>query len=376
MGVRGFGEVHLERIAALQAEGRVELVGVVAPSGLPEGLKVAWFDDLGPALEALRPDVVSIASPMHSHAELATRAVLGGAHVLLEKPPVTSLADFEALLNTAAANQRVVQVGFQSLGSDGIGRLRELVTGDELGGPVQVGARGLWVRDRAYYERSAWAGRRRHQGRRVADGVVTNQLPHAVVTALAALGARHLEDVAGVELELYRANPIEADDTAFVRVELADGSTLCAALTVCAEQEEGATVELRGSRGRASYHYEDDELELVVDGRSSRERFARTDLLANLLDHLEHGADLLVPLEATGAFMAVLEATQSAPDPVPLEDGVSFVGEGDERRAVVADVADWVDRALQSQLGFRELGAPWARCGVTARWVPPQRRGR
>ena len=373
VGVRGYGETHLEQVAQLQQAGRVELAGVVAPSGPPEGVTAAWYPSLAEALAAQQPDVVSIATPMHTHAELATEAVLAGAHVLLEKPPVTSLAEFEALLNTAAANQRVVQVGFQSLGSQGIDRLGELAHGDELGEDVHVMARGVWVRDRAYYTRSSWAGRRRFQGRRVADGVVTNQLPHAIATGLAALGAVRLPEVAGVDLELYRANPIEADDTGFVRVRLADGRQLCAALTVCGAEQEEATVELRGSRGSASYHYEHDKLDLEIGGHASTERFERSDLLENLVDHLEHGTPLLVPLEATGAFMAVLEASQAAPDPVPLANGVSFVGEGDERRAVVDDVAHWIDECLQARQGFRELGVAWAADGVTASWVPPQR---
>lgn len=367
LGVRGFGEVHLERIARLQQQGTVELVGVVAPSGAPEGIEVPWFETLGEAL-VLQPDIVSIATPMHTHLTLASEALRAGAHVLLEKPPVTSLAEFSQLLQTIQDSGRAVQVGFQSLASAGIVRLGELLAQQAFGSDPQVSARGVWVRDRAYYRRSEWAGRRIHQGRRVADGVVTNQLPHALVSALAAVDALALGSVTGVDLELYHAHHIEADDTAFVRVLLANGGQVCAALTVCGEADEQASVEIVGCRGRASYRYEDDKLDLELDGVSTTEHFERTDLLENLVAHARDGAPLLVPLANTGSFMAVLEATQSAADPVAITRGVSWQGEGDQAHPVLADVSQWVDRALAEHRGFHALGAPWAADGLTAQW--------
>jgi Predicted dehydrogenases and related proteins len=39
-------------------------------------------------------DTVAIATPLHTHAELAITALRAGAGVLLEKPPVTDLTDF------------------------------------------------------------------------------------------------------------------------------------------------------------------------------------------------------------------------------------------------------------------------------------------
>ena len=64
-------------------------------------------------------------------------------------------------------------------------------------------------------------GRRSLRGRPVIDGVLTNA--PAVVTALAAVGCRTLEDVEAVETDPYRANAIDCDDTSVVRVRTAGG---------------------------------------------------------------------------------------------------------------------------------------------------------
>ena len=73
------------------------------------------------------------------------------------------LEDFDRLLAAEAASGRVVQVGFQSLGSDTLA----LFASDGLGiGPVtRVGAVGAWSRPLAYWRRSPWAGHRSLDGR-------------------------------------------------------------------------------------------------------------------------------------------------------------------------------------------------------------------
>ena len=129
VGVGGFGAVHAERIALLQAAGVVELVAGVDPirdtappviAGTPIHL------DLPQALAAAGPvDVVIIAAPIPEHIGLAQLALDSGADVYLEKPPVASFDDFSRLLEVERRSGRVVQVGFQSLGSYGLPALRQ-----------------------------------------------------------------------------------------------------------------------------------------------------------------------------------------------------------------------------------------------------------
>ena len=124
VGVRGFGEVHAERIARLAERGQVELVAAVDPAVAGSQSTIYGVDlyaDLAEALAVVRPvDVVVVAAPIGAHYALARTALAAGADVYLEKPPVTSLAELAALLDLERETGRVVQVGFQSLGSEAL----------------------------------------------------------------------------------------------------------------------------------------------------------------------------------------------------------------------------------------------------------------
>lgn len=371
VGVRGFGRIHLQRIDRLADLGRIDLVATADPGGPPEDRDLPWHDGLEAMLGQHDVDIVSIATPIGTHAALSTAAMAAGAHVMLEKPPVPSLPEFWRLLRTVKETGRALQVGFQSLGSAGVPRMRALLTDGTLGEVTGIHARGAWVRDRAYYGRAAWAGKRTVGGRRVADGVVTNPLAHAIATALAIAGATGIDDLVSVTTEMYHAHAIEADDTSFVRIDLAEGPPICAALTLCATEQVDPTVTLVGTRGTAEFSYTTDELTLTVDGGTTRETFGRTDLLENLVDHITDGTPLLVPLGETVGFTCVLEATQDRTAPVALDPAhVAWFGEGDAAHPVVDGIEHWLDEALRTQRGFLAAGAPWGDPEATRVWRP------
>src|SRR5262245_4280122 len=54
-------------------------------------------------LEAVRPDVAHICSPLASHLPLALQAIAAGAHVLVEKPMTPTAAEAGTLLDAARA---------------------------------------------------------------------------------------------------------------------------------------------------------------------------------------------------------------------------------------------------------------------------------
>src|SRR5690242_2408494 len=119
VGAYGHGRGHLEHLAALAAAGRIRLAGVVDVRPLDEHQRSLAGDalidtDAGRAIAAARPAVVVISTPMHTHADLARLAFRAGAHVLLEKPPTPTLADFDRLLADQRAAGVACQVGFQA----------------------------------------------------------------------------------------------------------------------------------------------------------------------------------------------------------------------------------------------------------------------
>ncbi|MBP2412355.1 putative dehydrogenase [Arthrobacter stackebrandtii] len=366
VGVHGFGAHHLVNLDRLQAQGALDLVAVADPNPPEAGRlagSVAVFNNLEELLAAgTAPDVVIIATPIQTHAALGLAALAAGADVYLEKPTAASMAQFHELRQAAEAAGKAVQIGFQSLGSLALPALAALMADGGLGTIRGYSATGTWVRDKAYYQRSRWAGKRTINGVDVVDGVTTNPLAHAVATALHIAGIRSANAIETVETDLYRAHDIEGDDTSAVRITPKEGPAVVSALTVCAADQTEPFVTVHGTAGTAVFHYTQDILDITTESGTTSESYARTDLLENLLTHRADGTPLLSSLENSGAFMSVLEAVRTADDPHRIApEHIEWVGEGTAAHPVVADIGAWITRATAAQATFSELGAPWAR---------------
>ncbi|MEW1779390.1 Gfo/Idh/MocA family oxidoreductase [Streptomyces sp. NPDC086777] len=364
-GARGHGRWHLENIRRLQEKGVVRLAGIceLTPLGadeLPEGLgQPAQSADFGALLDATGARIAVICTPIPTHTDLALTAAERGVHLLLEKPPAPSYAEFRRMADGVAKAGVACQIGFQSLGSHAVPAIRRLIAQGAIGDVVGVGGAGAWARPEAYYRRAPWAGKRRLNGVDVVDGVLTNPLAHAVATGLALLGTDRAEDVTGIETELLRANDIESDDTSCVRVSTPRGPVTVAA-TLCAEEPGDPYVLVHGTGGRITHWYKQDRVLVQRAGHGPEEtEYGSTDLLENLADHLTTGADLLVEPDATGAFMKVVEAIRLAGDPVALPAGAWHRLPEDGRR-VVTGIDALVTASADTLSLYSELGAPWA----------------
>ncbi|MGY4767083.1 Gfo/Idh/MocA family protein [Kribbella sp. CWNU-51] len=355
-GVHGHGASHVRNVARLAAAGRAELVAVADPRPAAD-LTAPAFGSLAELLASTEVDVVIISTPIQTHVPLAELAMRAGADVLLEKPPTASLAEFDQLSAIVAETGRACQVGFQAQASQATLTLAKLVADGRLGELRGISAVGKWVRTARYFQRARWAGRRTLDGVAVVDGAVTNPLAHATAAALLLDGSTGTDDVRSVETELFRANPIESDDTSTVRIVTARGTTILIAVTLCATEHLEPAVIVDGSEGRAVLRYASDTLE--TDSGSTT--YEREDLLENLLAHrADPGVPLHCPLAATGGFTRVVEAVRTAKDPAGIPAGlIRWEGEGLERHPVVLDVERWIDRASDELALFSEIGAPW-----------------
>ena len=366
VGINGYGARHLSNLGRLEAAGTLKLVAVADPNP-PEPDQLPSSVIVFPSLEDLlaagtAPDVVIIATPIQSHASLGLLALAAGADVYLEKPTAASFAQFLKLRSAAEAAGGAVQIGFQSLGSLALPALKKAIKDNVLGTIRGYSATGTWLRDKAYYERSAWAGKRTINGVDVVDGVTTNPLAHAVATALQVAGIHSADAIETVETDLYRAHEIEGDDTSTVRITPWQGPAVVSALTVCAPEQTDPYITVHGTAGTAVFFYTTDVLEITTADGTTTETFGRSDLLENLLEHRAHGTALLSSLENSGAFMRVLEAVRTAPPPLPIAaEYVEWVASGPAAHPVVADIAAWIKRATTAQATFSEIGAPWAR---------------
>jgi predicted dehydrogenase len=364
-GARGHGRWHLENIRRLQEKGVVRLAGIceLTPLGadeLPEGFgQPAQSADFGALLDTTGARIAVICTPIPTHTDLALTAAERGVHLLLEKPPAPSYAEFRRMAEGVAKAGVACQIGFQSLGSHAVPAIRRLIEEGAVGDVLGVGGAGAWARPEAYYRRAPWAGKRRLNGVDVVDGVLTNPLAHAVATGLALLGTDRAEDVTGIQTELLRANDIESDDTSCVRVTTPRGPVTVAA-TLCAEEPGDPYVVVHGTGGRITHWYKQDRVLVQRAGHGPEEtEYGSTDLLENLADHLTTGAALLVEPDATGAFMKVVEAIRLAGDPAALPAGAWHRLPEDGRR-VVTGIDALVAASADTLSLYSELGTPWA----------------
>ncbi|MGW4462473.1 Gfo/Idh/MocA family protein [Micromonospora sp. NPDC004704] len=374
IGASGHGRWHRQVIAELGGAGRLELVALVdvrPVEPLPDADAAetsAVFTDHREMLRAVRPDVVVVCTPPHTHLPIALDVLASGADLLLEKPPVLGTHEHRALSMARAASGRAIQVGFQALGSAALVELLAAVADGRLGTVTGIATVASWQRTDAYYARSPWAGRRSLNGHPVLDGALVNPLAHAVMQCLAVaaavssrLGVRGADPVA-VELERYRTRPIEVDDTASLRVTLRSGLPVVAAVTLAGEEFIPGEVIVRGTAGRAVLEYPTDRLLLPGDPEP-REVPGRVGLLANLLDHREdpEGVPLIVPLDRTEGFTALIEAIHAAPEPTLLGGGnVLGTGEPPDRVWSIRGVNGVLRQAAESGALLHELGVPWA----------------
>jgi predicted dehydrogenase len=246
------------------------------------------FTDHTEMLASVKPEVVIVSTPPATHLPIAADALRAGADVLLEKPPVLDLAEHDTLSQVESMTGRVVQVGFQALASPELPRLKALA-------PCDVSVIGSWQRDDEYWSRSPWAGRL------PLDGALRNPFSHAVMQALAVAGSEPML----VEVAWCRIRELEVEDTATLRLTLANGHRVFIAVTLAGE-------DFIDSRMRVG----DVELDYRVDNGLA--------LLENLVAHRRNGEPLCAPLGITRGFTSVVQAlgTLGRPGLVPSQDGV------------------------------------------------------
>jgi predicted dehydrogenase len=116
--VVGLGTMGMSHARAYQAIDGFDLVGLcthnaAARADLDKAFPgVPRFDGLAQALQALKPDAVSINAYTEHHAPMALEALAAGAHVFCEKPLADSLEAAEKVVAAARHAKRALLVGY------------------------------------------------------------------------------------------------------------------------------------------------------------------------------------------------------------------------------------------------------------------------
>jgi predicted dehydrogenase len=138
VGFLGVGWIGRQRMEAMLAANLVEAAGIADSQGdaaraaaelAPDAVLGATLDDL---LE-LRPDGIVIATPSALHAEQAIRALSAGCAVFCQKPLGRNTAEVSAVIDVAQRADRLLAVDLSYRFTQGMQRIRELVSEGQLG---------------------------------------------------------------------------------------------------------------------------------------------------------------------------------------------------------------------------------------------------
>lgn len=111
----GLGNMGKSHALAYHEHPGFEIAGLVNRSkvDLPEALRsYEILPSFADALAELKPELCSINTYSDSHADYAVMAMEAGAHVFVEKPLATTVADAERVVACARANGRKLIVGY------------------------------------------------------------------------------------------------------------------------------------------------------------------------------------------------------------------------------------------------------------------------
>jgi len=219
VGTGSIGEAHVRAVEAtlgrVTLEAAVDIDAQRVEAFAKQHHIARHFTDYATMLATVKPDIVLVATPPSSHADMCIAAMEAGAWAMCEKPLCGSLAELDRIeaaeKRTGAYTSCIFQMRFGAV----TGHLRRLADAGHLGRPLVGVCNTLWFRDDAYYA-VPWRGRWETElgGPTMGLGI------HAMDHFLHLMGA--WTEVRAVVRTLDRA--IEVEDVSLALVTFANGA--------------------------------------------------------------------------------------------------------------------------------------------------------
>lgn len=207
-----------------------------------------------------RIELVVVATPSHTHADLACRAMEAGKHVLVEKPMAVNLEEVDRMIETAEKHDRLLTVyQLRRLDPDYV-RVKQIIESGVLGPLVLIR-----LARHSYRRRSDWQTLRKFGG-----GMLNNWGSHIVDQGLELLGAPVERLFADMQQTVSAG---DAEDHFKITMKAADGPVVDVEVSSCVAYPGpeylvvGKYGTLQGSTRQITYKYYDPTAvpELVVD---------------------------------------------------------------------------------------------------------------
>ena len=161
IGCGGFARWHAKRIVEHVPQFKcVALVDIIPDHA--EKMAAEYFAKSAPRiftdyrvmLQEVRPQAVIVSTPHTLHFQMAYDVLSAGAHVMIDKPMVTSSIDARKLVRRAKAKKRILQVAIQGTYTDTFAYARQLLTDGTIG-PLQL-VTGIMSQGWMDFTRGTW----------------------------------------------------------------------------------------------------------------------------------------------------------------------------------------------------------------------------
>jgi UDP-N-acetyl-2-amino-2-deoxyglucuronate dehydrogenase len=221
-GIVGTGKVAHLHAAALAELEESDFTAVCnmnfeGARAFAEQYGVKAYRDVGEMVEAGGVRAVTVCTPHPLHAEPTIEAARAGAHVIVEKPLASTLADCDRMIRAAAeSGVRLAMISQRRLYAP-VERIKRAIEDGKLGRPVLGTVNMFGWRDRAYYESNPWRGTWGGEG----GGVLVNQAPHQLDILQWFMGP--IEELYGFRANLNHPY-IEVEDTALAVIRFKSGA--------------------------------------------------------------------------------------------------------------------------------------------------------
>ncbi len=214
--VQALNEIPNARFAAACSRSQSKASGFISKYG-KRADAAQPFDGVHPMVREAGLDLVIICTPHPNHVEPAVEALEAGAHVLVEKPLASTLADCDRMIAAAKKCRRQLGVISQRRFYPPVLRIKQAIEGGKIGKPVLATVLMLGWRDEAYYRSDPWRGSWKMEG----GGVMVNQAPHQLDLFCWLMGP--IEEIYGQWTNLNHPY-IEVEDTALAIVKFKSGA--------------------------------------------------------------------------------------------------------------------------------------------------------
>lgn len=153
----GTGDIARIHLAAIRSIGGCEVVAAYDPKEewakiFAMNAKCRYYTDYDALLKE-DIDVIDIVNENYLHADLASRALEAGKHVLLEKPIDSDIEKAKKLVEMSKTKKGKLGIILQHRYDTAFMELKEIVESNRLGHPISAAVKIRWYRGDDYYQR-------------------------------------------------------------------------------------------------------------------------------------------------------------------------------------------------------------------------------